>query len=156
MLTKESILKNHLASVSSGGDGCRIWLSWLRFSPLMELGRYWVFNFMGHFPPAVISVLFVMLFIGALIMFYTRRVWALTRLRAALTGNVSVCYSQLCAQRSVSTAAVCLQTRASVSRDGGDWTAPVVSALQLLQPTFIYIDSFFFLVAFTASLVDKK
>lgn len=97
-----NLLKNHLAPVSSGGDGSRIWLSWLRFSPLMELGRYWVFNFMGHFPPAVSSVLFVMLFIGALMMFYTRRVCALTRLRAALMGErLCVLFPALCTEECV-------------------------------------------------------
>lgn len=40
-----------------------------------------------------------------------------------------LCVSQLCAQRSVSMAAVCLLIHASVSLDGGDWTALVVSAL---------------------------
>lgn len=40
-----------------------------------------------------------------------------------------LCVSQLYAQRSVSMAGVCLLIHASVSLDGGDWTALVVSAL---------------------------
>ena len=39
--------------------------------------------------------------------------------------------SQLCVQTSASMAAAWLLIRASVSQDGEDWTAPVVSALYL-------------------------
>lgn len=40
-----------------------------------------------------------------------------------------LCVSQLCVQKSVSMVAVCLPIHASVSLDGADWTAPVVSTL---------------------------
>lgn len=77
-----------------------------------------------------------MLFIGALMTFYTRaRVSArvcvcvfFNSIKAFAHGEC-LCVSQLCAQRSASTAAVCLRIHASASPDGGDWTAPVVSAL---------------------------
>lgn len=58
-----------------------------------------MFNFMGHFLPAVILVLFIMLFISALMMFYTLRVGdqvcVLTQLCTTLMGNVSVCLSSV-------------------------------------------------------------
>lgn len=56
--------------------------------------------------------------------------------------GTSVCVSQLCARRNVSTAAVCLRIHASASPDGADWTAPVVSALSF-KPTIIHLDSFY-------------
>lgn len=84
---------------------------------------------MGHSRSAVVLVYFITLFIGALMMFYPVCMGVLTQLCATFTGIVSVCVSQLCARRSASTAAACLQTRASASLGGGDWTAPVVSAL---------------------------
>lgn len=90
---------------------------------------------MGHFLPAVTSVLFVSLFIGALTAFNCGgRARAFIGFRTALTAaNVSVFFYQLCALRSASTAAACPPIRASASRDGEAWTAPVVSARQLLQ-----------------------
>lgn len=86
---------------------------------------------MGHSRSAVVLVYFITLFIGALMTFYPVcvRVCALSQLCPTLIGIVCVCVSQLCARRSASTAAACLQTRASASLGGGGWTAPVVSAL---------------------------
>lgn len=83
---------------------------------------------MGHFLSAVISVVFVMLFIGGLMMFYTLFVCVNAIMNCTDEGT-SVCVSQLCARRSVSTVAACLPILASASLDGAAWTAPVVSAL---------------------------
>lgn len=99
MLTKESISQKSFSPVSSSGDGCWIWVPWLRFNPLVLLRRYWVFNFMGHFLSAAILVPFIMLFIGALMMFYALHVWVhvclLTRLCTTLMRNASVCLSSV-------------------------------------------------------------
>lgn len=48
-------------------------------------------------------------------------------------GNRLCLVSQLCAPRSASTAAACPRIRASASRDGEAWTAPVVSPLPPLH-----------------------
>lgn len=86
-----------------------------------------MFSFMGHFRSAVVSVLFIMLFIGALMMLYTLHVCMNSIMLHTHRDHLYV--SQLCVQRSVSMAAVCLLTPASVSPDGVDWTVRVVSAL---------------------------
>ena len=50
--------------------------------------------------------------------------------------------SQLSVQRSASMAAACLLIHASVSPDGADWTAPVVSELYPSKPKFRPLDSY--------------
>lgn len=88
---------------------------------------------MGHFLSAVILVVFIMLFTGDLMMFYTLHacVCVLTQLH---TGVCCLCVSQLFVQRSASMVAVCLLIPACVSPDGADWTALVVSALYSQTP----------------------
>lgn len=81
---------------------------------------------MGLFLLGVILVIFIMLFINALMMFH---ILVVECMRVNSIMREHLCVSQLCAQRSVSTVAVFLQIHASVSLDGADWTAPVVSGL---------------------------
>lgn len=64
----------------------------------MVFRRYWVFSFMGHFLSAVILVLFIMLFISALMMVYTLRVCVCVfqcNYKLCWWGNVFVYFSSV-------------------------------------------------------------
>lgn len=84
--------------MSSSGDGCWIWVPWLRFSLLDGIREILSVQFYGPFSSAVIWVLFIMLFIGALMMLYTPCV----RVNSTRPSRgTSLCVSALCTEECV-------------------------------------------------------
>lgn len=122
--------------MSSGGGGCRVRLLRLRFAA----GPWWNW---GDTECYILWPIFLQLLprcfswwclLAALRCFTTQVCVSVNWIACRAHGGKPLyLVSQLCAQRSASTVAACPPIRASASRDGEDWTALVVGALQLLH-----------------------